>query len=656
MRQENDPPRQGGRAARNHGRTRPLATLNSRLTRLAGCLGPGVARQRRASIALVGAAVITMLASLAAVAVDLGTGYLAKVSNQRGADSAAYAGALAYNANGSTATMKSAASNLAVLNGLAAGAATASLVASPSGDGNSAVQVTVTTTSPLYLAEIFQSSKTLSVTATSYAEVKPNAPACIIALKSAAAGVTLSGGTAVTAASCAAASNATVTVPCGTTITTKTLDYDSAPVPSQPCTGIKPPAGTTSVNIVKVVTPDPLGGNTAVAAAFSRLASVASLAGPSGPTVAAGANMTFGYTSGPTNPPQSQLTAIGCTGSFASPTWTVTCPAGGTYHFGTVTTSGGIALNFAVSGSSTNTYDISGAINIGGSGANFGPGTYNIEGGIIVGGGSTTTFAAGTYDIGAGTVSCSGSFYSICNTGTSLTFGAGSYTIAGGIYDGGGATLSIGAGSSSNSFNIGAGSAGYAINTTGPAMTLGNMTSGTFQAVGKISTGGGTVFALSAAPAHDLNGTFSLAGSATLGAGIYTVAGNFTLGGGGGGGTVTGSAVTVITSGTFSVAAGYTNVTLTAPGSGTLQDLVVASNGAGGASFSEGASGNSLSGAFYFPSSPITLSGAGSVGNGAGQCLELIGSTITLSGGSTLASTCKGLAGNASGGTVLLVQ
>ena len=82
------------------------------------------------------------------------------------------------------------------------------------------------------------------------------------------------------------------------------------------------------------------------------------------------------------------------------------------------------------------------------------------------------------------------------------------------------------------------------------------MTSGTFQAVGKISTGGGTTFTLSAAPAHDLNGTFSLAGSATLGAGTYTVAGNFTLGGSGGGGTVTGSGVTLIVSGTFSVAAG----------------------------------------------------------------------------------------------------
>ncbi len=161
---------------------------------------------------------------------------------------------------------------------------------------------------------------------------------------------------------------------------------------------------------------------------------------------------------------------------------------------------------------------------------------------------------------------------------------------------------------------------------------------------------------MSAAPAHDLNGAFSLAGTAILGAGTYTIAGNFALGAGGGGGNVTGSGVSIVTSGTFSVAAGYSNVTLTAPTSGTMQGLVVAGNGAGGASFAEGASGNSLSGAFYFPVAPITLSGAGNVGNGPGQCLELIGSTISLSGGSVLASTCTGLAGTSSGGQVVLVQ
>jgi hypothetical protein len=112
----------------------------------------------------------------------------------------------------------------------------------------------------------------------------------------------------------------------------------------------------------------------------------------------------------------------------------------------------------------------------------------------------------------------------------------------------------------------------------------------------------------------------------------------------------------VIISGTFSVAAGYTNVTLTASTSGTLPDLVVASNGARRARFSEGASGYSLSAGFRFPSAASTLSGAGNVGNGAGQYLELIGSTISLSGGSALASTCSGLPGRASGGTVVLVQ
>jgi len=517
--------------------------------------------------------------------------------------------------------MNSAVNNIGVLNGLAANAAVGAVVASPSGNGNSAVRVTVTTATPVYLSEIFRAGKTISVSASSYAEVKPNASACILALKAAGTGVTLSGGTAVTASSCAVSSDAAVTVPCGTTITTKTVDYNSAAVPSQPCSGIKPPAGTASVNIVKVATADPLAANASISAAFTHLAAVALLTGPPGPVVPAGTTVTFNYdNSNNAGSPKKLLTTIGCTGVFASPVWTVTCPAGGTYKFGTISLNGGITLNFAVGGSATNTYDFSGAINISGSGASFGPGTYNVAGGIITGGGSTTTFAAGTYAIGAGTVSCSGAFYSICNTGTSLTFGAGSFTIAGGVYDGGGETLSLGAGSAANSFTIGPSSNGYAINVGGGGiLTFGDMTTGTFQAVGKLSTAGGSTITLSAAPAHDLNGTFSLAGTATLGAGTYTVAGNVTLGGGGGGGSVTGSGVSVIESGTFSVAAGYNNVTLTAPTSGSLNAVVVASNGVGGASFSEGASGNSLSGAFYFPSGPITLSGAGNVGSGAGS-------------------------------------
>jgi hypothetical protein len=639
MQQKNDT---AGRAGR----------VGALVTRLVGRLGPGVTGQRRASIALVGIAVIGALAALTAVAVDLGTGYLAKVTNQRTADSAAFAGALAYNAGNSTVAMTSAVGNLATLNGLAASAATASLAASPSGDGNSAVEVAVTTAVPLYLAEVFRSGTTLSVTATSYAEVKPSASACIIALQAGGAGVNLSGGTSVTANNCAVASNTTVSVPCGTSLTTKTLHYNASVVPTQPCGGIRPPSGTTSVNIVKTPTADPLASNTAVTAAFAHLASVATLTGPAGPAVPTAPDLVFGYSPGST---QTALSNAGCLGSFASPVWTVTCPAGGTYKFGNLTVSGGITLKFAVSGSPVTTYDFSGAINLTGSAATFGPGNFNLAGGIYTGGGTTTSFASGTFAIGPGTVGCSGSLYSICNTGTSLSFGSGSYRIAGGVYNGGGATLSLGAGSTANSFSIGASPSGYAINVGGTS-SFGDMASGTFQTIGKIFTNGGTTLTLSAAPAHDLDGSVSLAGSAILGAGTYTVAGNVAFGGSGGGGSVTGSGVSLITSGTFSVAAGYNSVTLTGPASGPLQNLVVASNGTGGASFSEGASGNSLSGALYFPAAPVTLSGAGNVGNGAGQCLELIGSAVTLSGASALASTCSGLGGGSSGGSVVLVQ
>ena len=165
----------------------------------------------------------------------------------------------------------------------------------------------------------------------------------------------------------------------------------------------------------------------------------------------------------------------------------------------------------------------------------------------------------GTYKIGAGTVSCSSGYlqhlqhrleadlwcWHLLDRRRCLTQWQCD-------------ALSFGSGSTANSFTIGSGSAGYAINTAGGSTTtFGNMASGTFQAVGKISTGGGSSISLSAAPAHDLNGAFSLAGSATLGAGTYTVAGNFALGTGGGGGSVTGNNVSIITSGSFSVAAEY---------------------------------------------------------------------------------------------------
>ena len=316
--------------------------------------------------------------------------------------------------------MTAAAQNMATLNGLAGNAASASLVSSPSGDGNNAVKVTVSTTVPLHLAEIFESNTTIPVTATSYAEVKPNAVACVIALNASSSGIILLGGTSVSAPGCTVASDAAVSVPCGTSITTKTLDYNSAALPSEPCTGIKPPAGTSSVNIVKATTPDPLASNSAVAAAFSHLTSVAAMTSPAGPTVSAGTTISFGYRY------QFDTVATDCDRlhrQFCVADLDGDVPARRHLSFRRHFAGGWYHAEFRDLGCSpSNTYDFSGAINNSGSAATFGPGTYNVAGGIYTGGGTTTTFGAGTYNIGAGTVSCSGSFYSLCNTGSALTF------------------------------------------------------------------------------------------------------------------------------------------------------------------------------------------------------------------------------------------
>jgi hypothetical protein len=108
----------------------------------------------------------------------------------------------------------------------------------------------------------------------------------------------------------------------------------------------------------------------------------------------------------------------------------------------------------------------------------------------------------------------------------------------------------------------------------------------------------------------------------------------------------------------FCIGAGYGHVTLTAPTSGTMAELAVigptSSSNTSGASFTEGATNTSISGAFYFPYGEVDLTGGANVGNGANQCLEVIGSQVTLSGGTTLANTC--IAGAASSAAVVLVQ
>lgn len=635
-------------------------------------------RDRRAAVSIVAALSLPALLAFSSLVAEYGHGLLIKTEDQRVADLAAYAGALAYNANSTTTAMTSAADAAAALNGVASSGVSASLVSSPTGDGSQAVQVTISSNLNLYLAQVIGGGTSLPVKATAYAELKAQTGGCIIALSSGGAGVALSGGTAVTASGCSVASNASLTVPCGTSVTAKAVTYGTT-APTVGCNGIQGPSGG-SVSITQKSVTDPLAGSSGVTAATSHLATVSSLTAPAAPSVSGGTAVTFGYTQSTT---QSQLTADGCSGTFSGSTWTVTCANGGTYTFGAISLSGGVTVNFNTTNSAT--YNINGSVNDSGTALNFGPGTYNISQGLITGGGSTTTFGAGTFNIGQSTSSCSGAKYSICNTGTTLTFGGPStFNLSGGVYNGGGSKLVMGSGST-NSFDVGPSSAGDAFwNGGGATLTLADATgsSSIFELIGNLNLGsaGGSCTTISAAAQHDIYGNFTAAGGTTLGAGVYSVTGYVSFGGSGGGdvscnGTsigVDGSGVTLVIGGSsvpgsgscaseaFCVAAGFSNVTLTAPTSGTTEGLVVVGptspSASGGALFSEGASNTSLSGAFYFPQGSISLSGGASVGGGAGECLELIGTQVTLSGGTTAASNCVTGSSSSTASTVVLVQ
>jgi hypothetical protein len=713
-------------------------------------------RHRRGSVSIIAAVMIPGIVGVAGLGAEYGYGVLTKVESQRLADVGARGGAAVYSATSSTAKLQTAVANLATMNGTPSSDVTAAVVNSPRGDGNSAVQVTVSTSVPRVLSRIFGGGKTLPVKATAYVEIQPTSnPDCVIALSTSGSGITLSGGTTMTASSCAVASDNTVSVPNGTTLTTPTVDYDSSAAPTVKA-NIKATSG--SVTYVQTPTSDPLSGNASVTGATAHLATLSTMTSPAAPTVTAptvsgGTAITLSWYDS-SNPPYTGLPP-GCTATGVSygPPWTIACTGAGSgsaanpvYNFGAISVPSGMATatitsakaatfnfngtisGYTISGPVTigsgfaNTYNLSGGIsasgttsfgagtyNIGGnivtSGTtSFGAGTYNIAGsvsttgtttfgagtytiakGISTGGGSTTGFGAGTFTIGAGS-SSSCDADSICNTGSSLSFaGPSTFVLSSGIYNSGGETLTLGTGSTSNSYRIGKDSSGYAIVAGGGAnTTLANAT-GTgdlFQAVGNISTSGGSCLALPAATAHDIHGNIDVSGGFTEGSGTYSIYGYFAAGSNGGGAVtcngasvgVSASGVTVVLAGpasgsgncsgyVFCLTAGFSNVTLTGPGSGTMENLVVigptSSSVTGGALFDSGAAA-SMNGAVYFPHGPINLAGGASLGSGAGQCLEVIGSQVTLSGGSAVATACTGsggtsLAGSGSGSSKLVL-
>jgi hypothetical protein len=193
-----------------------------------------------------------------------------------------------------------------------------------------------------------------------------------------------------------------------------------------------------------------------------------------------------------------------------------------------------------------------------------------------------------------------------------------------------------------------------------------------------IVSGGGSCTVIAAAAQHDINGSLLTAGATVLGPGVYTIYGSVGIGANGGGnvtcdGANTGllaTGVSIVAGGNgasltgtcsgqaFCVAAGYSSVVLSAMTAGPTAKIALIGPASltGGAYFTEGSSRTTLSGLVYFPVGSVRLDGAASVGNGTGQCLQLIGKEVLLNGGSLLASTCVSGAATGGGAAVVLVQ
>lgn len=356
----------------------------------------------------------------------------------------------------------------------------------------------------------------------------------------------------------------------------------------------------------------------------------------------------------------------------------------GTYRF---------ASDFQTSGAGNNSF-ASGNITIGGtlinqsSGAlTFGAGTFNIRGGIY-NQGTSLTFGAGTFNVGAasGAYGCSGN-YSLCDVSGTVVFGGPSlFNFTAGINANPGASITLGAGTG-NSYRIGPSLYNYAIVNGAGASTVfaaATASDSVFEANGGITGGGSGCLALPAAAQHDIDGSIDVAGGLVLGAGVYTVNGFVAFGQAGGGAGICGgtyvsvqaAGVTLVVSGatratsgacagqSFCVAAGYSNLVLTAPTAGDTANIVLigpqgtaaTAQNLSGALFADGSANANIAGTFYYPRGPIALGGGAGIGNQAGQCLTLIGSQITLTGGAVIAATCPGTGGTGSGGSVALIR
>ncbi|OLP56787.1 hypothetical protein BJF92_11995 [Rhizobium rhizosphaerae] len=639
-------------------------------------------RSRSGGMALIGALTLPMVIGVGALAVDYGRALNSQAEQQRAADLASYAGALAYGGTKSTDSMRAAVINVAALQKIPASAVVAELVDSPRTSGAKAVNVTITTSGPTFLAKLF-GTNALTIQAIASTEIgsgsSGDAAGCVIALDAQGTGVTMSGGTTLNVPNCTVASNATITSPCGTKIVTKGALYNSASPPDQPswCQTIQKQDGTPAP-ISKGVTADPLASNPGVLAAVARFNDQPSLQAPAKPATVNGADLVFDpWDTSKQQALKQALAAQGCQASYSDneKLWRVTCTST-SMTFGDLMIGSSLKLEFNLAGPANTTYNFKSIRSTGGGSYAFGPGTFTVSGGISLNG-DAGSFGAGTFRIGPATNDCG---YSLCgNSNGQLTFaGPSTFELSNGVKVSGSNVTTLGSGTG-NSYKIGPSSDGRAlfVDSGSAYLSTASSTAQLFRLWGKVQSGGGTCVVFPAASQHDIMGSVDMAGGLEFGSGPYTIDGYMGLGQNNGGSVTcqgkdlsfSGRDVTITLSGketmtsdackgtAYCASAGYKDMVMRAPGSGQFAQLAVIgpTKVKAGGTLTAGASGSNISGAFYFPLAPISMSGGASAQD---ACLFLIGSAISISGGSAAASQCDKLlsSGGGAGKSAKLVR
>lgn len=596
---------------------------------------------------------LTAVMGMSGLAVEIGTGYAAKVRNQRVADMAALGAALAYQKTESEDIAKRVAEDIVVANGLAANNATIAIAVPVKIDGTDAAKVQITTPVQIKIASLITKAASYNVTSSAAASFGGNAAnaGCVTALSSSKKSIDMGGGASLTATGCTVASNGTISLTGGAKLSADQVVANDTSVgggASITTTGgsgavtksngaadsVKNQAGTMRalcyVNKLNGTTDsDYADGNTNCTNQLATPITVAK-------TGAADWNMNYS--------PASNVASYKNGNSYVVPS--------GTYTIGTLNISGGITVTFT------------------------GPTTLIIDN-ISLGGGSSLAIGDGSVKI-AGTLTLSG--------GVTVTMGNG-YHSFGGISVGGGSHLYTGTGSLNvtNDINVdGGGSEAEFAPSTGETVVIGNTkgtsisisggsvvsfdrygtnaaTGGTeaagpvgFSASGTIKSSGGSMIVFNKAAVHVIGGNLDLNGSSVLGSGLYVIGGDLSNNTGG---TMTGKDVTFALGGSFTLAGG-TSLDIAATSSATsgygIQDVLVATKSTSSVTLG-GGTNDKYSGVVYAPKAEIKLTGGASLSNNGSQCLMMVVDSVTISGGASFnTSHCASQTQDAGPGVALI--